>query len=353
MLGEYRDKVVLITGGLGFIGSNLAMRLVEEGASVTVVDSSIAGCGANPYNLAAVRDRVNVIPLDIADASDFASEIRKANVIFNLAGEISHIHSMQFPERDLQINAVSQLRFLQECVRHAPGVRVVYAGTRQVYGVPEYLPVDESHPVNPVDFNGIHKFAATMYHMMLSRAGKLDAVVLRLTNVYGPRMALDIACQGFLGTFLRRALLGEALDIFGDGRQVRDPLYVDDVVEAFLLAGLAVLPSRTYNLGGLEPLSLSEIAETMSREAGGVPLTYRPFSAERASIDIGSYCSDWQRIHRELGWKPATSFRDGIARTFSYYRSELAHYLDPGNPDAVCRLPEHHGARHRLALIAV
>lgn len=235
----YRDLRVLITGGLGFIGSNLAIRLVELGARVTIVDPQVAGCGGNPYNIAPVRERVEVIPHDIGDAGQFAGAIREAKVIFNLAGEISHIHSMEFPERDLLINAVSQLRFLQACARHNPGVRVVYAGTRQVYGKPDYLPMDERHPLRPVDFNGVHKYAANMYHSMLSRMGLLDGIVLRLTNVYGPRMSLSIPCQGFLSTFLRLVLTGKGLVVFGDGKQLRDPMFVDDAVKAFLLAGLA------------------------------------------------------------------------------------------------------------------
>jgi nucleoside-diphosphate-sugar epimerase len=188
---------------------------------VTVVDSLLPGCGGNSYNLAEVRSRVRVVHSDIGDTAP--EVIAGADVVFNLAGEISHIHSMQFPERDLQVNTVAQLRFVLACAKFNPGVRVVYAGTRQVYGVPNYQPVDESHPVQPVDFNGVHKYAATMYHDMLSRSGQLDAVVLRLTNIYGPRMALDIVCQGFLSTFIRRMALGERLEIFGDGSQTRDP----------------------------------------------------------------------------------------------------------------------------------
>ena len=204
---RYRDVPVLITGGLGFLGSNLAIKLVEEGARVTIVDASVPGCGSNQYNIAPVQDRVAIIAQDISEAASFAPAIREARVVFNLAGEISHIHSMDFPERDLKINTVAQLRFLMECQASNPGVRVVYASTRQIYGVPDYLPVDEHHPIQPVDYNGVHKYATSMYHLMLARAGAIDTVVLRLTNVYGPRMALDIPCQGFLSTFLRRLLL--------------------------------------------------------------------------------------------------------------------------------------------------
>ncbi len=324
----YLNRKVLITGGLGFIGSNLAIRMVAEGARVTVVDSSVSGCGANLFNLDPVRDRVRVLPFDLNEAPQFHAELADADVVFNLAGEISHIHSMHFPERDLQINATAQLRFLLECVSARRGVRVVYASTRQIYGAPDYLPVDEDHPIRPIDFNGVHKATACMYHEMLTRTGDLDAVLLRLTNVYGPRMALNVPAQGFLSTFLRKALLGESLQIFGDGAQLRDPVYVDDVVEAFVLAGgVASPPSRTYNVGGPASLSLRQIGTIASELAGGLALEQRPFPDEMKPIDIGSYRTDSGRIERELGWRPRIGFADGLRLALDYYRPILEHYL--------------------------
>lgn len=325
---NYQDRKVLITGGLGFIGSNLAIRAVSLGARVTVVDSSVAGCGAMAHNLASIRDRVRVIPLDIGQASEFRDIIAQSGVIFNLAGEISHLRSMEFPERDLEINTTAQLRFLSVCKVEAPGVRIVYAGTRQIYGVPQYLPVDEMHPINPVDFNGIHKYAATMYHLMLTRGGHLDAIVLRLTNVYGPRMALHLPSQGFLSTYLRRILCGESLEVYGDGEQVRDVVYIDDVVDAFLLAGLVRNPtSRTYNIGGPEPLAIAEIARVCARAAGGLAVRYREFPAALKTIDIGGYVADRSRIEHELGWTPRVRFTQGIESTLAYYRGDPDHYL--------------------------
>ncbi len=321
----YQDKRVLITGGLGFIGSNLALHAVARGARVTIVDSSVEGCGANPRNIQPVCDQVKVIPLDIGQAAEFAGDIRSADVIFNLAGEISHLHSMEFPERDLELNVVAQLRFLNVVRAAAPGVRVVYAGTRQIYGAPLYLPVDEEHPVLPVDFNGIHKYAATMYHQMLTRAGYLDAVVLRLTNVYGPRMALHVPAQGFLSTYLRRMVMGADIEVFGGGEQLRDAVYVDDVVEAFLLAGESEKPaSRAYNVGGPEALSIAAIARICAEAAGGLEVKFQPFPAELKKIDIGSYYTDSTRIERELGWKARVRLTEGIAKTLEYCRVRAA-----------------------------
>jgi nucleoside-diphosphate-sugar epimerase len=350
----FRNKSVLITGGLGFIGSSLTIRLVKMGARVTIIDSSVEGCGANDYNIAPVRDELRVIRSGICEASRFNQWIREADVIFNLAGEISHVHSLSFPERDLQLNTVAQLQFLLACVEQAPGIRVVYASTRQVYGAPEYLPIDEEHPIRPIDFNGVHKYAATMYHLLFSKLGQLDAVALRLTNIYGPRMALNVPCQGFLSTFLRRLLLGQPLEIFGDGNQLRDPVYIDDAVDAFLLAGAAAeLRSRVYNVGGLEALRLAEIAELMCTAGGVGPPRYRPFPEERKAIDIGSYYTDSTRIREHLDWSAKVPFSDGIRRTLDYYRDHFDHYLNRNEPNPACKMPEHAGLRRRLTFAAV
>jgi UDP-glucose 4-epimerase len=336
---RYRDKRVLVTGGLGFIGGNLAMRLVREGARVTVVDSLELGCGGNRCNLDPVAGDVEILDCSIADSARLRPVLSRCDAIFNLAGEISHIHSMLYPERDLELNTTAQLRFLCACADVAPGVRIVYAGTRQVYGVPEYLPVDERHPVNPVDFNGVHKYAATQYHLTLRRMGRLDAVVLRLTNVYGPRMALAVPCQGFLSTYLRKALTGQALEVFGDGTQLRDPLYVDDAVEAFLIAGAAsALPSRAYNVGGPDPLPIVQIAALISQAAALPAPSNRPFPDDRKAIDIGSYHTDSSRIAADLGWRPTTRFAEGIVPTLAFYREHLTNYLDPANPNPECPL---------------
>jgi UDP-glucose 4-epimerase len=332
MTSAYRNCKVLVTGGLGFIGSNLALHLAADGAEVTVVDSSVEGCGANPRNLFGAASQIRVIPMNIGDAADFACAIRSSDVIFNLAGEVSHLQSMKDPKRDMDLNASSQLRFLEECARQRPGVRVVYASTRQIYGAPRHLPVDESHPIQPLDFNGIHKYAATAYHQVLTSAGALDAVVLCLTNVYGPRMALDVPAQGFLGGFLRKAMLREPIVVFGDGRQSRDPVYVDDVVSAFMLAGAATNPpNRMWNVGGSQILPLSTIAGAVSAAAGSPAPVFRPFPPELKRIDIGSYYSDSTRIRNDLGWSATVDFSRGIRHTIRYYRDELGHYLHAAN----------------------
>lgn len=325
---RFEGRTALVTGGLGFIGSNVARTLRREGAKVVVIDAALEGSGANYHNLDGERD-IRLIHCDIGSPAEFHDAISTSDYIFNLAGEISHIDSMRFPERDLERNTISQLRFLESCRRWRPGVRIVYASTRQLYGIPQYLPVDEKHPIHPVDYNGIHKFAATQYHLMLTHAGELDAAVLRLTNVYGPRMSLTAPNQGFLGVFLRRLLRGESLSVYGDGSQLRDPLYIDDAVEAFLLLALKEkLSERTFNAGGPEVLSMSAIAEESSRRAGVAPPRKTPFPPERKAIDIGSYYSDSRLLRESTGWRPVTRFSEAFAATLDFYRPRLDRYLE-------------------------
>ena len=329
MLSEYGGKTVLITGGLGFIGSNLALHLVNAGARVIVVDAIIQGCGANPFNLAPFRGNVQMIVSDIGDTDRLAQLLPRVDIVFNVAGEISHSRSMKDPGRDLELNTVAQLRFLLACREHCPGARVVYACTRQVYGQHEHLPVAECHPINPVDFNGIHKDAASKYHLLLSRHGHLDCIVLRLSNVYGPRMALHLPHQGFLGVYFRMALEGKPLLIYGDGNQLRDPAHVDDIVDAFLRAGVARQPQhRVFNIGGLQTVSIQEIARTMAAAPGCLSsVRHMPFPHELKATEIGSYFTDTRRAERELGWIPKISFAEGVSGTLAFFREHRQQYL--------------------------
>jgi len=323
---NYDGKRILVTGGLGFIGSSIAVRLAEMGAKVLVLDSAIRGCGANGRNLAGAD--IEVLEDDIANAAYHARALAGVRIVFNMAGEISHINSMRNPLRDLELNTTAQLRFLLALREISPGARVIYASTRQVYGVPQFLPITEAHHVNPIDFNGVHKNAAASYHRLFSTSGDFDASVLRFTNVYGPRMALNVPEQGVLGHFFRKALLGDPIEVFGDGKQTRDPVFVDDVVDACLAcAAREKLPHTYMNVGGPEALPLAEMARTLAA-AGGCELRYREFPEGHKSIDIGSYATDSTRIRQTIGWSPETQFASGVDKTLAYYRAEFEHYLD-------------------------
>jgi len=326
-MDEYRGKRVLITGGLGFIGSNLARRLVELDAEVVLVDSLIPEYGGNRANIAGIEDVVTVNVSDVRDAHSLRSLIRGQDVLFNLAGQTSHVDSLYDPYTDLEINCRAQLSILETCRGESPEAKVVFASTRQLYGRPQYLPVDESHPVVPVDPNGVNKAAGEAYHLVYGRIHGLRCSVLRLTNTYGPRMRVKDDRQTFLGTWLRLAVLGEELAIFGDGSQRRDFTYVDDAVDAFLLAGAREeADGEIFNLGGDHPVSLLELAELLVELAPEASYRLVPFPEERLTIDIGDYVADDRKIREQLGWTPSVGLREGVARSLDYYREYSAEY---------------------------
>ena len=323
----FKGKRVLITGGLGFIGSNLARTLVALGARVTILDSLIPEYGGNRRNLRGLGRQVTVKIADVRDRARLPGFLRGQHFLFNLAGQTSHMDSMTDPETDLEINCRAQLTLLEACRRHNPKLRVVFASTRQIYGRPDYLPVDEQHPLRPVDVNGINKLAGEEYHLLYSEVHGIRSTVLRLTNTIGPRMRVKDARQTFVGAWVRQVLEGRPVEVWG-GRQLRDFTYVDDAVEAFLLA--ATHPAAVggvFNLGGVGRVSLRELAETLVGVAGQGSYTVRAFPADRKKIDIGDYYSDCRLIGRKLGWKPRTTIRQALARTVAYYRQELPHYL--------------------------
>jgi nucleoside-diphosphate-sugar epimerase len=312
---------VLITGGLGFIGSNLARRMADLGAAVTVMDPLLPQMGGNPFNLDGYEDRVDVHSVDLRDRSGSAALLRGKDFVFNLAGQVSHLYSMEDPLSDLDINVLGQLTFLESCRRVSPKAKVVFAGTRQVYGPPRRLPVKETHSMNPVDVNAVNKLAAECYHLLYHRVYGLRTSVLRLTNTYGPRMRVRDSLKTFIGLWVRQILDGEEITVYGDGSPLRDMLYVDDAVEAFLFSALHdSSDGRVYNVGSDETVSLMELAQLMIEVNGGGRIVKIPYPADRKKIDIGSYASDIAKIGRELGWKPATRLRDGMASTLDYYR---------------------------------
>jgi UDP-glucose 4-epimerase len=327
----YEGKHVVVTGGLGFIGSNLAIRLLELGAFVTVVDSLIPESGGNPFNIESVRDdpRLSVRTVDVRDVLAMERLVRDQAVIFNLAGQVSHIDSMQDPFTDLEINCRSQLALLDTCRRVAPGTKVVFASTRQIYGrVPEeQLPVDERQPPSPVDVNGINKLAGERYHVLYNNVFGIRTSVLRLTNTYGPRILVKNNRQTAIGWLIRQVMDGETITIFGDGLQLRDFTYVDDTVEAFLMAGVNdAANGQVFNVGALEPISLRELAELLIEVAGTGRYELVPFPKERKAIDIGSIYVDDRKIRRVLKWRPQVDMREGLTRTMEFYRAHRAHY---------------------------
>jgi UDP-glucose 4-epimerase len=324
----FDGKSVLITGGLGFIGSNMAHRLLDLGADVLIVDSLIPEYGGNVFNVDGIADRLRINIADVRDEHGLRYLVQEQDLIFNLAGQVSHTDSMIDPYTDLEINARSQLSLLEACRHGNPATKIVFASTRQIYGRPEYLPVDERHPLQPADVNGINKLAGEWYHMVYHQVYGLRTVSLRLTNTYGPRMRVRDARQTFIGWWIRQLLEEQPLHIFGDGLQVRDFNYVDDVVEAMLMvAAHEVADGQIYNLGGDEPINLINLARLMIEVTGAGSFDLVPFPDDRRRIDIGDFYGDYRKIRSKLGWRPVVGLREGLTRTMTYFRAHLSHYL--------------------------
>jgi UDP-glucose 4-epimerase len=324
----YSGAQVLVTGGLGFIGSHLAKKLVELGADVTIVDSLIPEYGGNPYNVREIEDRVHINYSDIRDRWSIRYLVKDKDFIFNLAGQVSHIDSMKDPETDLDINCRSQLSLLEACRENNADTRIVFAASRQQYGRPQYLPVNEDHPLIPVDVNGINLVAGERYHLLYDDVYGIRAASLRLTNTYGPHLLMKHDRQGFITTFIRLALEGKTIKVFGDGSQLRDFTYVSDAVDAFLAGGVTESTyGRAFNVGGVEPVSLLDVARLCQRLAGaGGGVETVPWPAERKRIDVGSVYVDHTRLTQEVGWKPHVHLEEGLAWTFAFYREHGEHY---------------------------
>jgi UDP-glucose 4-epimerase len=312
---------------LGFIGSNLAIRLAEIGAEVTVVDSLIPELGGNRFNVAPVEDRIQINIAELRDSAAVARLVSRKEVVFAVAGNVSHIDSMTDPLGDLDLNYRAQLSLLEALRNENPEARVVYAGSRQQYGRPRYLPLDERHPLEPVDVNGINKTAAENAIRIYHRVHGLPTCSLRLTNTYGPRMQMQHPRQGFVPWFVRQAIDGEEIELFGGGESLRDFNEVADVVDAFVLCGQAeAAVGEVFNLGHPEPLTIRRFAETLLEVVGTGSLVERPFPPARASIDVGSVYADYGKIRERLGWEPRIGLGEGLTRMVEYYRCHRRHY---------------------------
>jgi UDP-glucose 4-epimerase len=326
---SFASKRILITGGLGFIGSNLARCLADAGARVVLIDSLIPDYGGNLFNIDGYADRVTVNIADVRDEYSMDYLVRGQDILFNLAGQTSHLDSMNDPYTDLEINVRSQLSILEACRKKNPGIKIVYASTRQFYGKPDYLPVDERHLLHPTDVNGINKMAGEWYHIVYNNVYGVRATSLRLTNTYGPRMRVKDARQTFLGIWIKQVLSGEPINVYGDGQQLRDFNYVDDVVDALLLAAHDPrADGQVYKLGSAElPISLNDLAELLIATNAAGEYHRISFPPDRKAIDIGDYYADFSKIRRELGWAPRVPLAEGLRRTLDYFRHSLPQYL--------------------------
>ena len=323
----FTQKRVMITGGLGFIGSNLARRLVDLGAEVTLVDSLIPEYGGNWFNIADIEDRVEVNISDVRDEHSMKYLVQNQDYLFNLAGQTSHLDSMHDPFEDLDINAKSQLFILEACRHHNADIKIIFASTRQIYGKPKYLPVDETHPLSPVDVNGVNKLAGEWYHLLYNTVYDIRTAVLRLTNTIGPRMRVRDARQTFLGVWIRLLVEGKPFEVW-EGNQLRDFTYVDDAVDAFLMAAASDdANGKIFNLGGDRVVSLKELADLLVAIHGGGTYKVREFPKDRKRIDIGDYYADCSLVRSTLGWEPKVVLPESLQRTLEYYQEHLDKYI--------------------------
>lgn len=326
--GYFINKKILISGGLGFIGSNLAIRLVGLGADVTIIDSLIPEYGGNLWNVEPIKAKVRINISDVRDEYSMQYLIKNQDLFFNLAGQTSHLDSMKNPFTDLEINARAQLSILEACRLHNPSIKIIFASTRQIYGKPQYLPVDEKHPLNPVDINGINKLSGEWYHIIYDKVYNISSTILRLTNSYGPRMRIKDARQTFLGIWIRNLLENKPITIFGSGDQIRDYNYIDDVVDALLLAASSNLSfGNIFNLGDNHPVSLKETANLMVNLNGNGLINFIPFPPDLKHIDIGDFYGDFSKINKEIGWIPKSSLSDGMEKTLNYFKLQLEKYI--------------------------
>ena len=322
-----QNKKILVTGGAGFIGSNLAIRLVEEGARVSVLDALIPETGANPLNLLPVKEQIQNYQRNLLDNDGLGEIIKGQDIIFNLVGQVSHQDSLSNPKWDMEINVAAQLNLLEACRLYNPSVVIVYTSTRQVYGIPQYLPVDEKHPVSPVDFNGVSNLAGEQYHSLYFKIFNIKTVSLRLTNTYGPRQLIKHNRQGFLGWFANRAILGKPIYLYGGGEQVRDLNYVDDVVEALILASQTEdCFGKTFNLSG-KPFNLNSIAEQFIRITGKGEIKFKDFPEELKKIDIGNYYGSSELFFQKTRWRPKVDLTEGLEKTIHFFQAHLVDYL--------------------------
>jgi len=325
IFSQYKNKKILITGGLGFIGSNLARKLVKFQPKITIIDSLIPKYGGNLFNIKGIENKVKVNIADIRDQYGLNYLVQNHDLIFNLAGSLSHIDSMKDPFTDLDINCRSQLSLLEACRKHNPKVKIIYAGTRNQYGRPKYLPVDEDHPQIPVDVNGINCIAGEHYHLLYYRIYGIKTISLRMTNTFGPRHQMKHPRQGVLNWFIRKIIDNEKIFLFG-GEQIRDVNFIDDTVDAFLLAGIAKKGwGQAYNLGG-SPTTLKDFVKLAIKIAGRGSFKISTFPEERKKIEVGNYIANWNKAKRNLDWKPKISLKVGIKKTIKFYQRFKKHY---------------------------
>lgn len=324
----FKNKKILITGGLGFIGSTLAHHLAKMGPDIYLIDSLIPEYGGNNFNINGIEDKVKVNIADVRDKHSMDYLVKGKDIIFNLAGTLSHIDSMKDPFTDLEINCKSQLSILESCRKNNKDVKVIFAGTRGQYGKADYLPVDEKHLMHPTDVNGINNVAGESYHILYNNIYGIRTVSLRLTNTYGPRHQMKHHKQGIINWFIRQLIDCQTIKLYGDGNQIRDINYVDDVVQAMLMVACDEKANgEVFNLGGT-PKNLVDLSKIMISIYGKGEYELVNFNEDLKKIEVGDYVANYEKIKNIIGWEPKVSLEEGLRSTFDYYEENKHHYWE-------------------------
>ena len=325
----FKAKRVLVTGGLGFIGSNLTIRLVELGARVTIVDNMMPRLGGNLSNVKQIADHIHINFSDVRDSHSMDYLVKDQEFIFHLAGQVNHVDSIRNPIQDLDINCRGTLVLLESCRQYNRDVKIIFAGTRGEYGSSVKLPVAEDHPTNPKGIYAVTNLTAEKMILVYDNVHKIPGACLRITNTYGPRHQMAHDEYGVLNWFIRKAIDGEIVPVFGDGRILRDFLYVDDLVDCFLqVAACDRAYGEVFNVGSGIPISFIELAKKIVQIAGKGKVAFTEFTQERKEVEPGDYYTDISKIKQIVGWEPKTDLEQGLRRTIEFYRKYKKEYWE-------------------------
>jgi UDP-glucose 4-epimerase len=323
---SFLDKNILITGGAGFLGSSLAHALVARGAKVTILDAMLPLYGGNLFNLEDIKDSVEFIQGDIRDEEIVRQVVVGKDIIYNFAAQVSYIDSKDQPFLDLDINGKGHLNVLELVRQFAPNARILFSSSRMVYGKILTTPVSENHPTDPLSLYGIHKLLAEKYYSYYTHTFGLDTVSIRIPNPYGPRQQMKHSKYSIVGWFVRQAMEGKPITIFGDGSQERDYLYVDDIVDAFLELTVHGVAGEVYNIGSEERVTFGGMVDTVLAEVGSGSKECIPWPENYEKNETGNYVADTSKIEQITSWKPSVTLEQGIAKMVEYYKKNKAQY---------------------------
>jgi UDP-glucose 4-epimerase len=324
----FKGKAILITGGLGFIGSNLAHHLVTMGANITILDALLPLYGGNRINIAGIEDKVELVDGDIRDANLINTQVVGKDYIFHLAGQISYLDSKNQPFVDLDFNGRGNLTLLEAVRHHASQAKIIFSSSRLVYGKVLTLPVREDHPTDPLSLYGIHKLLGEKYYRYYAHNFGLQTVSIRIPNPYGPRQQMKHNKYSIVGWFVRQALDNETITIYGDGTQERDYIYISDIIEAMVQLAAKGETGDVYNVGSHERLRFVDMVDTIIQQAGSGTKKHVPWPENYEKNETGDYIADTSKIEATCNWKPRVDFKDGVSEMIEYYKANKQYYWD-------------------------